>query len=436
MPHPTPVMKIIATPILLPIVFAFAFISCYAQTKGKTKKCFIVSDIHFDPLFGVHSDTLMYKNLQKTSIEDWKKLFESSAAQLTVNTTLLGKDANYGILKSALTNMKKRLPNPEFIVIAGDFIWHGAKPKDSILKRKTIRFIAQLFKENFPDVTIIPAMGNNDTYGNDYELQDARFLNDFADAWSPVLPKAAAAELKSQGYYTVKKDNLKFIVINGASLAYGSQYLEQADAQLNWLQSVLANPDNKNVWIISHIPVGLNGYNNKNMWNVDNTQTYINSVVANAAKVKFGIASHTHLNEFKVFYDNTRKAVAYMRVVPSICSNHYNNPSFEIAEFNNNTGEVVGETNYYLNLSAIPKDKSVDAPDWNDTFSIPSFFQMGKLNADSFSKLISDIKANSSGLMLKNYVKFYNVGATPDSAKTMNRSNYMNYLKADSLKAN
>jgi len=38
--------------------------------------------------------------------------------------------------------------------------------------------------------------------------------------------------------------------------------------------------------------------------------------------------------------------------------------------------------------------------------------------------------------MLKNYVKFYNVGATPDSAKTMNRSNYMNYLKADSLKAN
>jgi sphingomyelin phosphodiesterase acid-like 3 len=421
---------------LLPACLCWVFsLSGYSQTKETTEKCFIISDIHFDPIFGAHNDTILYKKLQSASINEWKKLFENSAAQMTVNTTLLGKDANYGILKSAVANMKKRLPNPEFIIIAGDFIWHGAKPKDSVLKKKTLRFIAQLFKENFPDVTIIPAMGNNDTYGNDYELQDARFLSDFADAWSPALPKTAAAELKSQGYYTVKKDNVKFIVINGASLAYGSQYQEQADAQLSWLQSALASPDTKNVWIISHIPVGLNGYNDKNMWNVDNTQTYINGVVANSAKVKFGIASHTHLNEFKVFYDNTGKAVTYMRVVPSICSNHYNNPSFEITEFSSNSGEVVGETNYYLNLAAIPKDQSADKPEWNDTFSLPSYFQMGKLDADGYSKLINKIKTDESGQTLRDYVKFYNVGATPDSSKTINRSNYMNYLRADSLKA-
>jgi sphingomyelin phosphodiesterase acid-like 3 len=429
-------MKNTLTRALIAIVFTFAVTSTYAQTNYATQKCFIISDIHFDPLSGAHNDTLLYKKLQTASVEEWKKSFESSASQMTVNTTLLGKDANYGILKSALANMKRRLPNPAFIVIAGDFIWHGAKPKDSILKKKTLQFIAQLFKDNFPTVTLIPAMGNNDTYGNDYELQDAKFLNDFADAWSPALPKSATAELKSQGYYTVKKDKVKFIVINGASLAYGSQYQEQADAQLTWLQTALANPETKNVWIISHIPVGLNGYNNKNMWNVDNAQTYVNSVVANSAKVKFGIASHTHLNEFKVFYDKSGKPVTYMRVVPSICSNHYNNPSFEVAEFNSNSGEVVGETNYYLNLSIIPKDKSVDNPEWNDTFSIPSFFNTGKLNADSFSKLISDIKAGNSGQKLKDYVNFYNVGATPDSSKTINHGNYLNYLRADSLKAN
>ncbi len=107
-----------------------------------------------------------------------------------------------------------------------------------------------------------------------------------------------------------------------------------------------------------------------------------------------------------------------------------------MAEFNSNSGEVVGETNYYLNISAIPKDKSVDKPEWDDTLSIPSFFNMGKLGADDFSKLINDIKADNTGQKLKDYVKFYNVGATPDSTKTINHVNYLNYLRADSLKAN
>ena len=243
-------MKNISIRALLSAIFACIIITGYAQSNGATQKCFIISDIHFDPLFGAHGDTALYKKLQTTATGSWKQLFDGSALQTTVNTTLLGKDANYGVLKSALANMKKRLPKPAFIVIAGDFIWHGAKPKDSVLKRKCLWFIAGLFKENFPTVTIIPAMGNNDTYSDDYILQDSKFLNDFADAWSPNLPKAAAAELKSKGYYTTKKDNVKFIVINGASLAYGSQYQEQADAQLAWLQTTLSSADTKNVWII------------------------------------------------------------------------------------------------------------------------------------------------------------------------------------------
>ena len=405
------------------------------QNETGTNKCFIVSDIHFDPLFGAHNDTALYRKLTLSSLKEWKKLFENSPLEATVNVGLLGKDANYGLLESALANMKKRLANPSFIVIAGDFVWHGAKPKDSVLKRKSIQFIAQLFKENFPGVTIVPAMGNNDTYGNDYELQDAKFLSDFADVWSPDLPKLAADELKSQSYYSCKKDNLTFLVLNSASLAYGSQYQEQADAQLAWLQTNLSNPENKNVWIISHIPPGLNGYNDKNMWNVDNTQTFINSVLKQAPKVKLEIAGHTHFNEFKIFYDVNQTPVAFMRLAPSICDNHGNNPSFEIAEFNNTSGEVTGETNYYLNLSAIPKDKSAEALEWNDTLGPVSTLHSDNISAAAFSKVIDDVKSDKTWQGLHNYVKFYTVGTNIDSTKTINRSNYLKYLKADSLKA-
>ena len=408
--------------------------ACFGQAKEATKKCLIVSDIHFNPLFGTSKDTALRKKLQATPIGEWKTIFENSEAQSTINASLLYQDANYGILRSALNNMKKRLPHPAFIIIAGDFIWHGAKPADSILKRKSIQFIAQLFKECFPGVTIIPAMGNNDTYGQDYALQDAKFLNDFANAWAPNLPKRAADELKAQGYYTCTKGKLKVIVYNSALLNSGTNY-PQTGAMMNWLQATLADTETKNVWLLTHIPPGTNVYNGSSFWNAGPTQTFINMVVQYSSKVKLGIASHTHFNDFRVFYNTANQPVSYMRIVPSICSNHGNIPSFEIAELNSNTSQVIKETNYYLNLANIPNNKGVTEAEWNGTLELPSLFQMGKINAAGFSKFMDDVKGDKSLRLVDDYRKFYTVGTKIDSSIRISRTNYLKYLKADSLKA-
>jgi len=418
-------------------ILSIAFSSvCYSQTVKKEdaiKQCLVVSDIHFSPLYGTPKDTALRRKLETGGFEVWKKTFESSDRQMAVNANLLYQDANYGVLKSALANMKKRLPHPAFIIIAGDFIWHGATPADSVLKRKTIQFIARLFKENFPDVTIAPAMGNNDTYGADYALQNSKFLNDFADAWSPNLPKAAADSLKANGYYAVKTGNLKLMVINSALVGYGSNY-PQAGNQFNWLQRNLSAAANKNMWIIMHIPPGTNAFNGSNFWNVDYTQTFVNTVVKYSPKVKFIIASHTHFNDFKVFYNSANEPVSFLRIVPSICSNHGNNPSFEVAEFNSATGHVIKETNYYLNLVAIPKENAPIQFDWDETLSSSITLNMDKPDAKGFSKFMDEIRANQSWIPLTNYVKFYTVGTKIDSSIRMNRVNYMKYLKADSLK--
>jgi sphingomyelin phosphodiesterase acid-like 3 len=412
---------------------AFSF-TCYSQTKiTANKKCIIVSDIHFDPLYGSKKDSALKRKLIAASFDEWKRHFENSAPQMKLDASLLFKDANYAVLKSALANMKKQLPHPAFIIIAGDFIWHNATPADSTLKKKTIQFIARLFKESFPDAAMIPAMGNNDTYGNDYQLQDPKFLSDFAEAWEPNFLKPAAHQLKAQGYYTREYDNLTLIVINSALLSYGSNY-PQAATMFKWLQTNLAKPDHKNVWIISHIPPGLNPYNGSVFWNADYTQTFVNDVVKYSQKVKFCIASHTHFNDFKVFYTAAANAepVAFMRIVPSICDNHGNNPSFEIAEFSNTTGRVINETNYYLNLAAVPKNNS-NAQTWTGRLATSTLIQ-GPINARNFSKLIDHIKSDQTGQTLGNYVNFYSVGTSSDSSLIFNRHNYLKYLKADSLK--
>src|SRR5260221_7661247 len=85
---------------ILNLFFSFAGYSQTVKQEGEIKKCLIVSDIHFDPLFGAHSDTSLYKKLERSSFDEWKKSFEGSKSQMTVNAGLLFKDANYGVLKS------------------------------------------------------------------------------------------------------------------------------------------------------------------------------------------------------------------------------------------------------------------------------------------------------------------------------------------------
>ena len=404
-----------------------------AQTIASTQKCFIISDVHFDPLFGARSDTALYTLLQRTPVSGWQKIFEASKAQTTISSALLGKDANYAVLRSSLSNMKQTLPNPAFIIIAGDFIWHGAKPQDSVLKRKSIRFVANMIKERFAGVTIIPTMGNNDTYGFDYALQDAAFRSDFAEAWQPNLPAASAAQLKGRGYYALNKGDMKFLVINTASCSLNSQYPTEAAEMLKWIAAELAMPSAKHVWLLMHIPPGLNGFNNKNMWNVQSAQTFVNTIVQYAAKVKLSIAAHTHFNDFKVFYDAAGKPASLMRIVPSICSNHGNNPSFEVAEYSTTTGNLLNESNYYLNLMQLPTNTNEYL--WSDVLGSKQTLGLSKINAAALSGFIDTLNTAKTQIPLKAYMGYYNLNTPVDTLYTINTSNYKNYLKADSLKA-
>jgi sphingomyelin phosphodiesterase acid-like 3 len=418
-------------------IFSFTRHIAKVAIKPGISKCLVVSDIHFNPLFGSsEKDSVLKKKLATWSFNDWKKYFESTPAEMELDSTLLFKDANYAVLTSAIANMKKKLPHPAFIVIAGDFIWHGAIPADSLIKKKSLLFIARLFKENFPGTLIIPAMGNNDTYGNDYDLQDSKFLKDFANAWMPNLPTPSADSLKKNSYYTCEDGNLKFIVINSALVQAQGNYPQSA-AMLKWLNKTLANANGKNVWIITHIPPGLNSFNDKDFWKKSEAQEFVNTVVKYAPTVKLMICSHTHFDDFKVFYDNSgsRAPVAFLRIVPSVCSNHGNYPSFEVAEFNPVSGKLDDETSWYLNLAKALKGVAPEMVEWRDSINIKKTLNLAAINATTLSQFMTILKTDTSGPAMKNYATFYDVG-TPISSLTINKKTYKKYLKADSLKGN
>ena len=427
---------ILSALVLSIIIYSFTSRRQRPVAAADTRSCLIVSDIHFSPLFGSsEKDTALKRKLLAWSLDNWKVYFEGKPAEMQLDSNMLFKDANYAILESAMANMKRKLPNPALIVIAGDFIWHNATPADSLLKKKTIQFIAQLFKENFPGTLIIPAMGNNDTYGNDYDLQDPKFLDDFADAWAPNLPQASGDSLKKNGYYSCEQGNLKFLVMNSALLYAKANHPDTAALMLKWVKASLAGANGKDIWIVMHIPPGVNGYNGQDFWRKEYARDFVNTVAKYSSTVRFVICSHVHFDDFKVIYSSGKKPapVSFIRLVASVCSNHGNYPSFEIARLN--TGDsVTNETSWYLNLSKVRRGIVPQLVPWADSINLKTNFKMNAISATAFSELINTIKADKSGQAIKSYANFYDLGS-PIGVLTINKDTYLRYLKADSLRA-
>lgn len=386
--------------------------TCYAQGK-----CLIVSDIHFNP---------------------------DRAYQLKY-----GHDSNYELLRQSVIAMQNKIAHPDFIVIAGDFIWHGAnQPISRETKAAIIDTISALFGRYFSHVPVIAPLGNNDTYQQDYDMQDADFLTHFADDWERNNGRVFNAPFRTKGYYSYEPDGklakLKFVVINSSLLSNGSiikGYGACADTMMRWLDTTLQDAKNKGqkVWIISHIPPGKNVFEilkqraDTMMWEGRYSQTFINLVVKYADVISLSIASHTHFNDIRVFCDAQGKPVSFLRDMPSISPNHYNNPSFEVADFNG-SGQLTKETTWYLDLKRLPVNGSITLAGWAEGFSIGTS-GLDALTPKAIFKFINE-HSKAGTVIPDGYIKFYNVGAIPvPNGSNFASDTYYKYLVTDILKA-
>lgn len=391
---------------------------CYAQKR----QCLIVSDIHLNPFYIYDSKTKSLKisgkllnSLGKAPVDQWDKILSKYATKDDIKSSLSGYDSNWALLRSALANMHRQLPKPQFIVIAGDFIWHGQVQKldmkgyDKIvladtLKAKTIRFIAKMFRDTFPGIPIIPTLGNNDSDVGDYRMPSQSFLAAFAKSWKHNNNQMEKSKtFANAGYYTYTLNKkLKFLVLSTTLYSAdknAQKNLPNANNMRTWIDTSLSN-SNSGVWIVSHIPPG-------DQMQKNYSDSLLGAVVKNTMKLTYYIAGHTHFNDFRVISDTTKNsAFAFIRVVPSVGTNHGNNPSFEIADIDANY-RIKKETTYYLNLQHLPHHIKPDSICWNSAYSISTVIS----SPVTAAAILAFVKANQNNPPVS-YVNFHNIGAT------------------------
>jgi len=417
-----------------------------------------LTDIHFTPFY----DTDIIGSLNAYPVEKWDSIFRSSKK---TDISRYNNETNYTLLDKTVEAMKLQTENPDFIILTGDYICHDFgeiyREQTSIMSYedlhsfilKTITYVTHKIHDEFPESVIIPTFGNNDSYCGDYHLEnEGKFLADFSKLYIPILgtslDKEEAENLKKHGYFSIKNpDNNKHKIIGLNSIYMSVKYYNDShpwncncsghninqdslvNMQFAWLTKHLeqSKRDGEKVWIITHIPPGVNVYktiheNNPKKpveaylyWQKEYNNQYMD-ILDNYSDIIFTtMAGHTHMDDFKLH--NTANSKSTIHISPSISPVFGNNPAFQVVEYNRSSANFTDFTTYYINLEDMDKAK------WKKEYTFSESYPIRDMSAYGYDSLFIYISNNDK--YFNNYSRFYGTSST--HASQISHSNWAWY---------
>ena len=258
-----------------------------------TVEALFVSDIHFEPF----ADPAKAARLMAAPVSEWNAILADPAsadqaarfAELQTTCKARGVDSSYALYESSLKAIREDASGAKFVVLSGDLIAHNfqckfdmtfphAKPGEyRAFVEKTIEYVMRELRAALPGVPVYTALGNNDSDCGDYELDaNSAFLADVGKTLTDDFPVKergdALRDFSAGGYYSVRLPaplgHTRMLVLD--DLFMSRQYATcggkadpaPAAAQIAWLEQQLdaARRGHEKVWVMSHIPPGVNPY--------------------------------------------------------------------------------------------------------------------------------------------------------------------------------
>jgi sphingomyelin phosphodiesterase acid-like 3 len=398
-----------------------------------------LTDFHFDPFY----DPKLFQELVQSPPSEWSRIFSGSQVP---GYGAYGKDSNYNLFVSALKHAALAAPKAEFILLAGDWLAHGFS--DSYYQYagnhdpqglydfmdKTITFLTQRIREQFPDVPIYPALGNADSYCGDYQLQPkGEFLRRTAETWKGLLQngndeQAFIQTFPSGGYYTASAPGTskhRVVVLNTVffSTDYRNQCGDPKDDpggdQLRWLALQLKDAAVKGdkVWLLYHIPYGIDAYdtiiatNGKRvekgipLWQAGYQEAFLKLLNQYRSTILFTLAGHSHMDEFRLALDGeTGRSSSFLLVTPAISPVFLNNPGLQVLFYDRKAFSLLDYTTHRLDLAAEP------SADWKEEYGFSRAYSLFPFTSTTLETLSRSLLEEAQ--RRATYMRYYNVGNT------------------------
>ena len=387
------------------IVAVFLVAPVRAASPQPPQNWLILSDLHFDPF----TQPKLVERLAQAPPDRWRGIFETGE---TVGPSGAGSDTNFTLLESTLEGARDNANDPRVVIVAGDFLAHDFRAKfDRAMKAhgdgaydafvdKTEAFLAWEIQSAFPRAHLLPVIGNNDGYCGDYAStpHDA-FLSHMAAAWAGSVGESNAQDFITQfstgGYYETPLPiaGAQAIVLNDVfwSPKYGDRCGNAHDTpgadEVRWLSATQhALPANTPVWIVAHIPVGIDAFSTLHVASNQAlplpfavpflSEPYESAFVSalDASGTVMSIAAHTHMDSFRVIGPDPSTPRTPMLVVPAVSPIYGNAPAFTVLSVDAQTAGVLDSQVFVLS-------KVHDAWIWHREYDFNSIYGRGPIDA-------------------------------------------------------
>jgi hypothetical protein len=276
--------------------------------------------------------------------------------------------------------------------------------------RKTIQFLGQQLKQAFPGTPILPALGNNDEECGDYQLQPGGpFLADTLRVVHALVGDSGAGldqTWTSYGNYSAKVDGIRIL---SANTNFFSIHYRNACGSVNdadpgratfvWLEGALASAKNaqEHVWLIYHIPPGIDGYATLRrgacpgtmipMWDQVYGDAYDALLRRYADTVVASFAGHTHMDDFRLIGDANAR-YAFTLITPALSPIFGQNPAFRTVVYDP-AGAILDQTTYDLTNLPSATAAGATSPEWRAEYTFTQQWQLPRVDLPSLDRLYS-----------------------------------------------
>ncbi|XP_067144161.1 acid sphingomyelinase-like phosphodiesterase 3b [Centruroides vittatus] len=415
------------------LFFQFILIRSYPTEDGNVGTFWQITDIHWDKQYSIRGNP-------------------NEMCHLTISTTGDYLNGDYGnfncdspwlLVNSSIEAMIKYKSDPDFIIWTGDnapHIWNPSPNFKSITS--ILAKITQLLSLKFPNSTILPVLGNHDTFPPDTIPQNATttYYNQYLTTgrWNEILPNSTWNTFLQGGYYSFPLSSSLTILGLNTILWYKSNTLTLNSTdpanQYIWLENELmeAEKEGKKVYIIGHVSPG---HSNRGVWNEINpslyqerfNEKYIDIVNKYSNVIAGQFFAHLHADLFGLFRNKDRitssmllssSITPWHSIEPSMKGVSVSpNPSIRLYYYNRQDGKILDYDHFFLNLTKANKlfDTKLDNQEndsseftWKLFYTFTKEYELEDVTTRSLEELFKKLKTKPG--FFEKYYNFTTVG--------------------------
>lgn len=403
-----------------------------------------IADLHFNP-YAVCRQKIpcpLLEELRVAPARQWDSLF----AKYQETPSTYHQDTNYALLASTLTELQQvRIErHARFVIVLGDFLSHHFR-EDYIyythdqtdtgyqqFVKTTLEFLTLKLQSTFPMLNVYMALGNNDTYQDDYSSDPkGPFFTQISEIWSTLLKDPKDRRLMQDsfataGYYALNapaQPKLRIIVLNSNLFSYkahGTGVSYAAEQQLVWLEKELSAvaAHHQHALIMMHIPIGIDIYSSYRNVPFSLVEFYapehygqrLSALWKQYADNIMGIfPGHLHMDGWQILEGGHHPIP--MPATPGISPLFGNNPGFKLYTYGATSLQLIDATTYFYPLT--------DKQQWGAEYSFNAVYQPECKDCQLIQGMLL---VSPTGELANKYKMYFSVGT--DSQKIDARWRY------------